>query len=459
MKDNVLSTEQEQENELEMHEAFHKQVHAVLESEDRFRKAERTTRIGLEAEYSVINATCDQVDQTVRDQIIEDNRDFATQELGAAQIELRTDPIILSDGGIWQVFDQMASRDDAIRNAAHRRGARILRSGTNPLVDLHDILRTDKPKYRQVPDFHNRKRKFGTDTTIGNGKRVDVGDAAVVALLNSLQTNIEAVDFADATDKLNRSLMIGPYVTAVSSGARYIAHQDAGLADLRILAWETSHDTRTDSERTLGEKTRVGLPARYYTDVKDYFTQVGSYPFILHNPEAALQIGIGLHWRDTRLKVIGDSLVVEFRPISAQPTSAENVASALFYTGRLHWSQATNEPLLPFDKVEHNRKQALHEGPRGTMYYTEDNNVQRYKAPEIIKLELARAKHGLEMIGCHPKDIEPFFSVLEKNLDEGTPAERMHNVVSRLTENVSEKDKKEATHDALITAIQVLQFV
>lgn len=458
-KDTVQTLEQEQRNELEMQEAFREQVATVLANPDIYRK-ERTTKIGLEAEYGVLTSDGKQVDQSVRDEIVDENAEFAAMELGAAQVELRTDPIVLSDGGVWQVLEQMQTRDTAVIGSARRRCVNILRSGTNPFVNLPDIVRTKKEKYARVPDFHNRERKLGTDTRIGNnGHSVDVGDAAVVALLNSFQTNIEAADFPDAIDKLNRSLMIGPYITALCSGAEYIANQDTGLADLRILAWEASHDSRTNAQRSLGQRTRVGLPARYYKDAADYFQQVGSYPFILHHPEAALQIGIGLHWRDTRLKVIGDSLVVEFRPISAQPTSLENVAAALFYTGRLHWSQATQEPFLPFDTLEQNRDQALRFGPRGTMAYVQDGNVRQYHAPEVLKQELAKARHGLEMVGCRQREIDPFFEVFHERLENGTPAEKMHKIVSLFTENVRPEDRKQATHEGLMTAIQELNLV
>lgn len=65
-----------------------------------------------------------------------------------------------------------------------------------------------------MPDFHNTNRRKDLDTIIGKEEKVDIGDAAIIGLTNSVQLNIEAKNFADSIDLLNRSFGIGPMVVS-----------------------------------------------------------------------------------------------------------------------------------------------------------------------------------------------------------------------------------------------------
>ena len=197
----------------------------------------------------------------------------------------------------------------------------LLRDGANPFLPSIGTPRTDKPKYHLVPDFYNHHRNSQRDTLIGLGRhRVDIGDAAVVSLFQSFQVNLEAKSLEDACDKMNRSMAIVPYLLAFSGNARYlncrdiqiqdtrmmsweISHDprsfcDTGFQDLRIISWEKSFDVRPEKTEDWQNELRVGLPGRYFKDLADYLWRAGMFPFILHNPEAALAISIGMTWLD-----------------------------------------------------------------------------------------------------------------------------------------------------------------
>ena len=73
---------------------------------------------------------------------------------------------------------------------------------------------------------------------------------------------------------LNRAFIAGPYAVTMFANARFLDGKDTGLADLRSLYWEVSHDIRTDYEACRKLSTRVGLPDRYYRDLYDYFADV-----------------------------------------------------------------------------------------------------------------------------------------------------------------------------------------
>jgi hypothetical protein len=351
----------QQNQEMAMREAFRAKAHEVVSNPDRFRKSDGVMRVGLEMEAALVRGDGSPVTQEERDRAIAPVP-FADCELGAAQLEWRTEPIVINaPGGFIQMATQAIERDRIMQEQAKAQGLGILRAGSNPFIEIPKIVRTDKPKYRAVPDFHNAKRTR-TDTVIGRVDQVDIGDASVVSLLNSLQCNMEAPSLEGAVELLNRSLMIGPEVVALSANARLLAFQDTGLADLRMSAWETSHDTRSQVERDQEEALRVGLPNRYVADIADYFAQIEKRPFILFDTDHALQIGIGLNWQDTRIKIIGDSAVVEFRPVSIQPSAVEDVAVMLFYLGRLAWSKNHAEPLMDMEEVKARRLAAMTDG-------------------------------------------------------------------------------------------------
>lgn len=113
-------------------------------------------------------------------------------------------------------------------------------------------------------------------------------------------------------------------------------------------------------------------------------------------PQNALQIGLGLNWKDTRIKIMGDSLVVEFRPISTQKTPEENFAAMMFYLGRLLWSQNNQEDLLPIELVKINREEAMYKGLNGKLWIHTDTGIERFDTRDIICKEIDKASQGLE---------------------------------------------------------------
>lgn len=447
--------------EFEMRESFMQASQNILRSEDRFRKGNPASiRMGLEIEYSLLNTGFTQASEAQRDAVIKENPDSTDIELGAAQLELRTPPYNLTNDGIAGFATLIHDIEDRVRVSARKHEALILRSGANPLVWVQEIRRTTKEKYQKVPDFHNQNRKKGTNTMIGvNPNLVDVGDAAVIALCNSVQCNLEAKDFDDAVDKLNRSLMISPFIVGLCANARFVADRDTGMHDFRNIAWEVSHDTRTTEERNRGVLTRAGLPARYYKDMQDYFDQISRYPFILYEPSVALQIGIGLNWRDARIKFIENSLVVEFRPVSTQPTVDENLAAMLFYTGRLGWSQLTNEPLLDFSLVRANKEMVMRYGVQGHLWTAEGNHILQAPALEVLEKELEKAKKGVEMLSLDSQEFSPYFELLKSRFSIGIPVDRMAKVVYGMIQKGFKSDEHPFLHEALILALNEMKVV
>ena len=414
---------------------------------ERFVRNHQDLKIGLESEIA-IHARLDNTDLVQkRDAIISENSDFTDIELGASQIEIRTPPVdIISSSGLASLTEIYKQRFNSVLQSARKHGVKLLRVGANPFLPTINTPRTDKPKYRLVPDFYNRHRNPSLDTVIGLGPhRVDIGDAAVVSLFQSFQVNLEAKSLEDACDKMNRSLAIVPYLLALSGNARYLNCQDTRIQDSRMMSWEASHDTRVfcdtkfqDLRIISWEKSfdvrpgktenwqnelRVGLPGRYFRDLADYLERAGTFPFILHNPEAALAISIGMTWLDARTKFIGDSAIVELRLLSTQPTIEEEILLTLLYVGRLYHSQQSKENLMPINMVRENRLSAMLQGIKRPMWFL-DKNGNPIKLPTNLglELEIEKAKIGLNQLGLLPSlDI----GVLRSTLENGSPSDRL----------------------------------
>lgn len=433
--------------EKEMLEYFDIQVKDLLASKGRFIKNGHSVKIGLESELAVHARLNSSELVKKRDAIISDNLDFADIELGASQIEVRTPPLdILSIGGLSSLQEIYEKRFASILDSARRHKIGILRIGANPFLPTLGTSRTDKLKYRLVPDFYNQYRNSRLDTIIGLGKRgVDIGDAAVVSLFQSFQVNLEANSLDDACDKMNRSLNIAPYLLVFSGNARYLSCQDSKIQDIRMISWGISHDTRTykglEKTESWSNELRVGLPGRYFKNISDYFQRARAFPFILYAPESALAISIGMTWLDARIKFIDDSSIVELRLPSTQPTIEEEIMLTLFYVGRLHYSQINQENLLPINMVNENRLSAMLYGLRRPMWFLNKKDIP-VKLPVKIGLatELDRAIIGLNNLGLVPTVNKELFDAM---LRIDSPSDRLGKFLDPI-ENISIGDMENA---------------
>ncbi|MBI5420860.1 MAG: hypothetical protein HZA35_00930 [Parcubacteria group bacterium] len=415
----MLDKDKVEKNEREMHESFCEKARELIMQEEQFRKPEGTQLVGFESEVALDTKHLEVSElEATRDAIIHEVGESADIELGAGQIEVRTPPFdILAEEGFRQLLTVYRNEFAKVCHAAHKRNTQIMRVGANPFLPIKDTPRTSKPKYTQVPDFYNTHRGCHVDTHIGLGNtQINIGFAEVVSLFQSFQINIEARSFRDAIDKMNRSFVVAPYLLALSGNARYLNCIDTHLNDMRMMAWEKSHDTRMQDVRVLswersfdmrsnedvrnGKLLRIGLPERYFEDMKDYLVRAGQFPFILHNPEATLQIAIGMTWLDTRVKFIGDACVVELRILPTQPSIEEEVALMFFYIGWLVDAQIRGEKLLPINFVRENRLSAMMYGVHRPMWFMSDaNECEQLQAFEGITREIERAWRGLRHLG------------------------------------------------------------
>ena len=399
-------------------------------------------QVGLETEYSVVTSNLNPVEQKIRDEATKDPnlKDFVTPELGSSQIEIATKPIDLRKHSGLKVLKELQSCERKLQQFLNIHGAHLLRVGTNPLISPSDMRRTDnKEKYQRCPDFHNQHQRLGMERYIGRSVPIDVGNAMGPSVTNSVQVNMDCHTIEEGIDFLNGSLAVAPIVTALGSNAGFLNVQDSGYADVRYMTWAISHDIRTWEEVFVGTDVRVGLPSRYYLDMNDYLSSVLSHPFFMesNDEEIAFNMGVGTYWRDARLKFIEKEdksiqLVVEFRPLSTQPSAQEDFALIMFYVGLVLYGQQRRERLLPMIYVRANKELAMRFGLAANFWVVDEarmSGVNVVRGFDLIPGEICRSILGLESMGLDKPSLKVIHELLTERLKIGTPMHRFRGAV------------------------------
>lgn len=452
------------ENEKAMKAEYFKKTGNILANEKGYGKP--NAMMGLELEVQVVDKeSLEPASELVRNKLIEKENEFFDKELGAAQLEIRTPPYKLSEGleNMTKGLEERINTGKKILDENFGSKYGLLMIGMHPTADVKNVKRSTEDRYKRVPNFHNDYKGSHIETFIGKENLIDAKDAAIIGLANSIQCNIDAKNFKDAIEKLNLSFMIGNYVTAITSNSRFIDGKDSGLADTRMIAWEKSHDTRTPYQIGNGEVLRIGLPKEYDSGIAGYFQRVAKHPFILNDEGKlgkALDIGLGLNWNDSRIKIKDDtkSILVEFRPVSTQPTAKENVSAMSFYMGLLTYYQEMYQNgkvgLIPFDMVRENRSAVMDNGLAAKVYYSDSNNTIKYDSvSKLLPGEIGKAKQGLKKLGVNEKEINEYMSLLECRLRVGTPSDQLASAIY-----LNKSNGKEG-RDAIIYAVKDKKLV
>ena len=409
----------EPEKEEAMNQELDRQAQEAMEQEFNTPEA---VNVGVETEFPVWTEKGEPVDEETRNELVE-NVENVDMELGATQVEIGTDPIIGLDS-IAEIEEEIRKAEIPLREAAEQKGVVLGRFGTNPTVSLDNIQRSDKEKYILVPDVYDELRNENVQEVFGRNETIDPRNEGLPAVLTSTQLNIQADDLDDAVDKANMGYAVAPYITALSGNSRILDGKDLGFDDVRMQLWEKSFDIRDDWD----EELDVGKMESYIQDFQDYIERIRGQPRILNDEpyhEAALDIGQGMFWKDSRIKVmedgeLSDNVLVEMRQNSTQPSPAEDAAVHAFYIGRITYAQEEDEELPDIEKVNRNRYTAMHNGLDEKLYNWDGDLVE---AEEAVAEELGKARKGLEYAGV---DDPGYLDILEERLANSmTPSEEM----------------------------------
>jgi len=437
-----------------MRESFCLVADQILQDQNSFQQ-EENWRIGFELELPLVTEDMGVADQKQRDLIVSRSVNCG-KELGAHQVELSNpQPIehwIQSPRLIQETLEEIIH---PIKQDAASMGLRFLRIGFVPFPEVNATLATKGVyKYEHCPRWHRENQEPSREDLAGMTRQgIWVNDPFIVSLANATHVTVDATGFTDAIDKLNRALMISPMATALGASGQFCMGKDTGYRDIRFTTWRISHETRDLADVSSGLSNRVGLPKDYFKNLIDYFNKVLSYPFVLAGSqfvEHAFEISNGLFWRDARLKFFRDKkrVGVEFRPIATQPSLQEDIALAMFFLGRLMWSQATNENLINMSYIRKNKNSAEKFGTSGKMFVQDDHWLCRRNTVEVLGVEICRAESGLLNHGMRTQDVSGFVQIWKNRIKNGSPSEQLAREIERVDPSGSNKT------EALRTAVR-----
>lgn len=387
-------------------------------------------RLGVEIETSAVTTDGQPLAETVRDALVAMHVDEGWQkELGAAQIEIATAPVELQrPGGLTALREEMLTASQALESALRTMAARPIRSGTNPFVPTDEGGCTSSAeRYHLVPAFHRRHRRRHAPRFLDRGGRIPADRPTVVGAMSSVQFNLDCADAVEAIRLINRALVTVGFTVALGANARYLDGRDTGWADVRGRLWELSHDIRTEAEARRGASGRAGLPDGYYADLADFFADMLDQPSVINDPDRAFDLGTGLLWRDARLKFLrrgtaDPQIVLEFRPLSLQPSPEEDFAMIAFAAGHVLGSATGGETLLPFPLVRANRLAAMRHGLDSELWSMSNGRPRRQPARRILDIEMDKAAHGLATLGATADELRTLTERWRRRLLAGTPS-------------------------------------
>lgn len=415
---------------------------------------------GIEVEVPLVDRDFQLVAQTIRDEIMQSLGIIGNVELASHQLELVPDELwrmktdlLKMKGSVERLFGQRLSP------LLRKHGAQVVMMGAYPFaVDTIPYTSGDNKyqKYEIVPSWHkeNLTTPINQPTIILN--------PYVLGLMNSVQITVDSCSPDDAIEKLNRSLLISPILTAIAANAPILNLYRTGWMDIRFNAWQLSHDTRLDYELEAGKSTRIGMPRGYYRDLVDYFARLLRHPFILNtekDSEHAFEIGNGLNWKDARLKFFPEQgkIGIEFRPIALQPSTEEIAAILTFYLARLTWSQQNQEAYLPIAALIWNKNSAMKYGLSGEMYTITNNGLERVRTLDIFIQDTKRVNQVLIQWGHSVAEVENLLSCIYQRQVKKSPAEQLLSRLGNPTD-IGNSRHKRYNKDSLIEAIDLYQI-
>ncbi|MDO8584160.1 MAG: glutamate-cysteine ligase family protein [bacterium] len=414
-----------------MREEFRRIAEGIMNGSIVTSHASEGRRVGVELEFSCITKDGSPLSEAVRNRIVDENPKYQ-QELGAAQIEIMTPPIfVTASKGFSALRDSMHVETQRLVQILAQNNALVVRFGADPIVPLTEAIRTrGKERYLTVPNFHQRNLRKGLPIQIGRGAGLVPCDQAIyTGAMSSVQYNLDCHSPEEALALLNYSLGTGPYAVALGANARFFGGVDTGLADIRAIVWEFSHDIRTAEEVSMKLSGRTGLPTNYYGTLSDYFQEIYDQPSILNDVEHAFDRGCGLYWRDTRIKFLkrdtpGAQIVLEFRPLSLQPSCIEDYAMLAFSLGHTYESYIRGLPLLPMAYLHDNRWAAMEDGINGNLWmFTKSGHLAFRAARDVLREQTVLAKDGLKRLGASNAEICEAEEIWKERLMDGCPSD------------------------------------
>lgn len=415
---------------LDLHEEFLMDERLVQQAEQVKGNINRPDQlsVGLESELFLVNSDSrNPVSRTTRNKVLEDGNGRLDTEIGHSQVEIGTEPVKGEEDLLNNLESQLRSEYENLIQASKANGVEVLRAGSNPFLDLENMRTTEAEKYEKVPEAYKQLRIRNGDhspDTLGRNSTIDTDNTLLPTTIASSQLNYQVNNLDEGINLMNHIYQLGGFIYAMGGNSRLIDGKDTGLNDLRVPAWSRSHDIRDDEDIRENKSPDVGQIDEYWQNWDDYIDRIRQQPRILTDEELrdhALDVGVGMYWKDARLKVEEDDeggydAILEARQTPQQPSVEEEMAVNSYVLGRILYKKENEEDLMDIQEANRNRNTGIYAGlgfepeileedfKKSKMYDTEGN--LRW-IDDVLTEEISKAEEGLEEYGMDTEYLDP----------------------------------------------------
>ena len=390
----------------------------------------------------------------------------ANKELGLHNVEINTDPSVLSESGLAAQAEAIRERTRTAGTAARDHGCELVLDAmwTLPPTDgamaylsataerdgvvLAENMRQD-PRYVAI-DNDALRHGGGSIPLSVPGADIEFPTILFESLATSIQPHLQIPSAAEFPAYYNAAIRtLGP-VLALSANSPFLPAELYGdVDDPEALVEATPHELRIDVfeqsvNRTPNAKVRVPRDIGTTADVVDRVLEDDRYaPFLREwidggGERAGLADRIwefdhkrGTYWRWLRCVIGGDrvdaandrrSLRIEYRPIPTQPSVTDVVGTQALVAGVLRGLVEADHPIaqLPWSAAESSFYNAAADGLDAELAWVTADG-ERTSDSEVVFGELfEHARSGLEAAGVPAADIEQYLSPIEGRWDART---------------------------------------
>mgnify|MGYP005851646939 FL=1 len=425
--------------------------------------------VGLEMElYAVTDGAGPPALARVPDGVFEG---AANKELGLHNVEINTEPTLLTASGLSAQADEIRDRTRAAASSAREHGCELALDAMWTLppddgareylsaIERHDgvvfaeNMRQD-PRYVAIDNHALQYADGGPIPLSVPGADLEFPTILFESLATSIQPHLQIPAAADLPAYYNAAIRtLGP-VLALSVNSPFLPAALYGEPDdPESLVERTHHELRVAAfeqsvNRTPNAKVRVPRDIESATDVVDRVLEDDPYaPFLREWIEddaerRALSDRLwefdhkrGTYWRWLRCVVGGDrldadnderSLRIEYRPIPTQPTVTDVVGMSALVAGVIRGLVEADHPIaeLPWAAAESSFYSAAESGLDADLAWVTAEGDRTDDRAVVFEELFEHARLGLETAGIPASDIDRYLSPIEARWEaETTPSD------------------------------------
>jgi hypothetical protein len=391
----------------------------------------------------------------------------ANKELGLHNVEINTEPTILSEAGLAAQAAEIGERTAAASAAAREHGCELVLDAMWTLPPEEGAM-----SYLSATESHGgvvfaeNMRQAPRYVAIDNhvleytdGERIpfsvpgaDVAFPSILfeSLATSIQPHLQIPSAAEFPAYYNAAIRtLGP-VLALSANSPFLpAELYADVDDPERLVEETHHELRIDAfeqsvNQTPNRKVRVPRDIETTGEVVDRVLEDDRYaPFLREWIEGETERGSlsdriwefdhkrGTYWRWLRCVLGGDhidpdnderSLRIEYRPIPTQPTVTDVVGIQALVAGLLYGLVEADHPIaeLPWEAARSSFYSAVESGLDAELEWMRADGERTTDRDVIFEDIFEHAKRGLGAAGVSDDDVERYLAPIEARWDART---------------------------------------